>query len=750
MKFPEIKMCAVACLAATQLPAGQAHAQTAPSQPQAGTTVLQEVVITAEHRTSNVQKTATSVSVRTGAELQDQGRFTLGQILEDVPGITGAGANSPTPGGSGTDTSAPGLTIRGIPSNLGAVGNVTSVSAAAAVYVDGVYEGVGGGYDIDRVEVLRGPQGTLYGRSATSGLVAIHTADPSLTHLGGNAAVEFGNYGLQHYTGAVNAPLINDTLAIRISGNRYVRDGYLSAKGDGSGTSDDGKVKLLYQPTKDISLLVGVALQNNNTGNGGITPDVDLAGKNPNKFIYLPTGLGTGANNFRQYWGVFNWDLGFAKLTYEPAYRTWQSNAKTFSNTAIGEVDTTILVPRDSFNTQELRLASDPGSKLVWQTGVLYYKNSLASHLIVHSVALNANPVDALVHDKTTEAIGTFAEGTYPLSDTWRLNSGVRYDHTKVSVNEDYSALGVAGAPLNGKAGTRAFDNFTYKVRLEHDLTPQNLVYASISTGFTPGDISVTTGSTGNPIPLKLNAETLTAYEIGSKNRFLDRRLQVNGTLYFNSYGGYQDADVNIAPPNAALTFTTLAAPAQTFGGELETIFQFTPDDRASANLAYTNARFTNRNRLVDTGGASLVPFSNYFTSNQIPNVTPFTADFGYDHIFRLPADSTLTLHGDTRYMSAHALSNLTLDNISTSALHVNGESYAPYVQVGGEWVGDLSATWQSASRRFSVTGYVRNVGNNIYKTTAFIESGQFGSSDTLLSTPSDPRTYGVVLSARY
>jgi iron complex outermembrane receptor protein len=162
--------------------AGPAHAQTSAATAQVPSDSLEEIVITAERRVEDVQKTAASVSVRSGEEMATQGRYSLQSIIQDVPGITGAVLDSTaTSVGGGTDMAGAGLTIRGIQSNVGVGGSATSTAPAAAIYVDGVYEGVGGNYDIDRVEVLRGPQGTLYGRSATSGLVAIHTRDPSLT-----------------------------------------------------------------------------------------------------------------------------------------------------------------------------------------------------------------------------------------------------------------------------------------------------------------------------------------------------------------------------------------------------------------------------------------------------------------------------------------------------------------------------------------------------------------------------------------
>ena len=183
-------------------------------------TTLEEVIVTAEHRKNDVQNVAASVSVRTGEESAALGRYTTRQILEDMPGITTVDNSSLNVGGA--DVQGLNLTIRGMTPATTTGGGTSpsgiSPTPGVAVYVDGVYEGVGSGYDLDRVELLRGPQGTLYGRSATSGVLAFHTRDPSLSGFAGNASVEYGNYDVKHYSGAVNLPLGN-TLAVRLSGD---------------------------------------------------------------------------------------------------------------------------------------------------------------------------------------------------------------------------------------------------------------------------------------------------------------------------------------------------------------------------------------------------------------------------------------------------------------------------------------------------------------------------------------------------
>jgi iron complex outermembrane receptor protein len=143
-----------------------------------------------------------------------------------------------------------------------------SAVPATAVYVDGIFEGTGGNYDIDRVEVLRGPQGTLYGRSATAGVVATHTRNPSFDGLGTDVSVEFGNYDLQHYTGALNVPL-SETFAVRVAGDfRDQGEGYFG-RAEFIRETTSGRIKALWQPREGLSLLLGFALEDNNSQTGG-------------------------------------------------------------------------------------------------------------------------------------------------------------------------------------------------------------------------------------------------------------------------------------------------------------------------------------------------------------------------------------------------------------------------------------------------------------------------------------------------
>jgi iron complex outermembrane receptor protein len=717
----------LACVVSSVLPISWAHAQGAAAGAQ-----LDEVVVTAEHRTADVQNTASSIAVISGEDLKAQGKYSLMQMLADVPGLDPL---TRTPGvQSGSDQSGSDITIRGIVSNAGGRAGNPSTAAAAAVYVDGVFEGIGGGYDIDRVEVLRGPQGTLYGRSATSGLVAIHTANPKLDTLEGNAGIEYGSYSLKHYNAALSVPLIDDKLAVRVSGNRYQRDGYDHELG-GSIASTDARVKVLFQPFQGFSLLLGAALQNNVTNSGGVTIILDA----PDHYHFNTTPVGHGNNYVRQYWGELNWDLGFGTLTWQPAVRTYESRSTAFIRSGLG-IDQKLSIPRDRFHTEELRLSSNPGSKLTWQVGAFYYDNSLASSNVTNIVSpppLVGLASDSQLKDKSTTAASVFGEATYPIADGWRITGGVRYDKTKVAVTQDYTTSTLVTGRLFGDAGKREFKDTTFRARVEHDIADQHMVYASISSGASPGDISLATDASSNPIAIPLESQTLTAYEVGSKNRFFDNSLQVNGSVYYYNYGGYQSI-INITPTSVA-TQTGVSVPVQVIGGELEAVWQVTRADRVNFTLAYTDAYLVDKSRSLGSGTGTTVAY--FFVKDSMPGVTPLSASLSYDHEFVLPGGSKLTPRAAARYASAHELTNISVTQANDATYNYN-----QYFSVDAQVVTDFNLAWSSPDSKWLANAYVRNIGDNRFKTSVAVQ----GPGVNFVPSIYEPRTIGVNLSARF
>ncbi len=730
---------------------------TSATQSDSNSSVLEEVIVTAEHRKSDLQSTAASVSVRSGDELTAQGRYTTRQILQDIPGVVAVDNNSVNIGSS--DMQGNNITIRGITPGSSASAGPSGISPApgTAVYVDGVYEGVGDGYDIDRVEVLRGPQGTLYGRSATTGVVAFHTRNPTFDSYGGDAEVEAGNYDLRHYSAAVNLPLDN-VFAVRLAGDyRDQGESYYGEAGQGMGKTTNGRAKLLWAPTDAFSLLVGTAYGRDEAFSGGNTTTAALPG------LALTTtyaGTSPGLKEQREVWAEANWDLGPVKITYLPAFHDWYQNdhllvAANFIGSGV-PLHQVLQTPKDNFLTQELRVASKDDAAVQWQAGAFYYRNTLTKYnndfLATPTggeLAVLSNTAD----DKDTRDLGVFAETTIPLATSTRVTLGVRYDDTKVVVSESFydNVYGLCGtfiaftvplppgatctgpgqasvpsppaATINGVVLT--FHNFNYKARLEHDLTQKNMLYGMVSTGFRPGDAGI-----ANQKPNFLAAEKLTSIEFGSKNRFLDDALQVDADVYYYDYRGFQTAYVPNTPnPYDFATINTsvpVTVPAHNFGGELEILYRLTAHDRLGLNYDHVESRW------YDKPAA--------FALSQPEGVramTPNTITANYEHLFNLPGGSTVTAHIDGEYQSAHLTANLMADYLALG--------FQQYVYVGGRTVGNFSANWASSGGRFMVSAYVRNFTNQQY-----INYAVSGTPTYLNVGWTDPRIYGAQVAVHF
>ena len=746
-----------------------AHAQTAaPAAPAAGSSSgrLQEVVVTAERRTTNVQKAAVSITAISGKELAAEGRYSLRENLQNIVGVSAIDASSTTSQG-GSDMQGNYITIRGVTPNTdpGAGPSVLSAPPTTGVYVDGVYEGLGSSYDIQRVQLERGPQGTLFGRSATSGVYSVYTVDPVLNKYSGTVGIEFGNHALRHFTGAVNIPL-GDVLAARISADSYRRDGYQTGA-DGDQETDGARMKLLYKPSDEISAMVGAAVQNSTEHNGGedfkYAPPTQV-GPNAYEGGYLigdtnvvdeSAPVGSGHDHGTQFWGQFEYNPGFATISFVPTYRTFTQNATQYTSGIggynLGEI---IHTPLDHFQTYELRVASNEGSPIKWQVGTNFYRNdefnTNANNVIPHAngypLDVNGNPVTTVgnvITSKRTTDYGIFGETTIPVYTGTRLTLGARYDWTAVdtqqqntvSLNFPEDLFGVAPVDLytlnvNAAQGLSNFRNFNYKVRLEHDLTSHNLVYATVSTGFVPGNVSVAEvnatppATTPKAVIYNLASETLTAYEVGTKNRFFDNRLQANLSAYYYDYGGFQT--VYTPNPNDPFVQDSIAVPAHNYGFELETIYSITPYDRVGANFSYDQSHYVNM-------PAAFAASVNYTTLRA--GVIPYTLVVNYDHTVEFASGASIDLHGDMHldgpYQAAAQSSyNLGLYPILDQLEHVP-------VHV----IGNLNATWSPATGNYSITAYVRNVANTSYVFPFQIAQPNVGATVTY----TDPRTMGLM-----
>lgn len=669
------------------LSAGAAQAQNQSGAAGADTaTTLEEVIVTAQRREESLQRAGLSVTAVSGEDLQAEGLTKLADIIGAIPGVQLSG-----------NPRGPSIFVRGVgtdrPPQFG--------DAPIATNVDGVYlsrpEGLRGAfYDLQRVEVLRGPQGTLYGRNATGGAINVLTAAPT-DQFEGRAAVELGDYALIKTEGMVNLPLSED-LAVRAAYMTDFRDGFLSNGGNDSGVTS-GRLKGLWTPSDAVRL----SLQGDYTtieGNGVSYVDLGVETRDDPWATTLPSDIHED-NTIWTLQGQLDVDLPFARLTVVPAYRDFQRDARTFVSG-----NYTIETSADEQTSLEARLSSIGDGRLSWSGGVFWLK---AEQPISTLTEASGEGQDITLNHTDSRAV--FGQASFAVTDAFRLVAGARYTQDE----KEARAVTVSRGANNGVVATNALesDSFDYRVGLEYDVSPSSLLYAQVSTGYKNGGF--------NALPRTIVAyepETIDAYLIGSKNRFLDGSLQLNAEAFFYDYQDYQTVEFRyIAVINNFAPVTVNAESARLYGGEVETIWAPTPNDRFNLSVAYLNTTF---GPFVSGG----VDYEGY----PLPRSPEWTVPFGYQRIFDFPNGASLTAR---------------LDGIWKSGSHTNFAQTAGTYD-GAHLMGDVSMTLTDPSGRFSLGAYVKNVGD--YPEMLQVATGA-GGAKLIIGAP---RTVGLILTANF
>jgi iron complex outermembrane receptor protein len=684
----------------------------------AGGGALEEVTVTAQRREESLQKTPISITAISGAELAARESTSIDTALRDVPGVVIQG-----------NANGAGIYIRGIGS-----GQDSAIGGPAVnLNFDGIYQQqpevpMASIYDVERIEVLRGPQGTLYGRNATAGSINIITANPKDSfEAAGNVA--FGNYDLVHTEGMVNVP-VSEKIAVRAALSSERHRGYIQPSGYDDADNVAGRVKVLMKPTDNVSfLLAGDYLHIGGVGNGG----VDSLALHPKDAWYstAPTGM-TDLAAWRVY-GQLDWDLGFGTLTVVPAHQDFHK----FDNNVIINAPPAITSAAGKVNevqdTVEVRLASAASSRLNWVLG-LYY---LDSELDLPPFVLSRISVPATtqtfpyLRGNEVSSSAAFAQLTYPVLDWLRVTGGVRYTEDEKTALDQTNAAG-AITRFDG-----SWNSFTYKAGLEADLRPGSLLYANVSTGFKAGGIDQGFNS--------YEPEKLKAYAVGTKNRFFDERLQLNGEAFYYDYQdfqaqyGYRCQNAAACVPVQQFANTIVNAGAATlYGAEIETRFLMSRADLVDASVAYTHSIF---DQLIITAGTAnnsplgcaatltcaLLP-NQVLTNQNLANAPRWSGSFGYEHLFGFANGAGITFRADTHLFSDYWTVYRRPPQVSTESFQRSfhkSNVFLTYSAPEGKWDARL---------------YVKNLEDEAVVTTAV------GPAVTL----QQPRTYGVSLSARF
>jgi iron complex outermembrane recepter protein len=707
---------------------------------------LQEVIVTAQKRPESAQTTPIAMTVYGADEITRKG-------IVDIQSLTTNDTSlNFTMGAGGAE---PYLTMRGISSHdTTEIGDPAVPIATDGFFMNRPYGLLASLYDIEQIEVLRGPQGTLYGRNAVAGLVNIIAAKPTMD-FEAQGSVETGNYNTLNTTAVLNLPF-SDSVQLRAAYDSEKHDGYRtvytepgaeSYRGDDA-DSESARVELAIEPIDHLrGLLTLQATQIGGTGNvENLIPFVP----NPNvpgDILHTIPALGSATTwtNYSPTWQniddkVYKLQLdyddlpGGAKLVYLGGYDNTQWHHALPLNGAFGEPFTT---PQDFIQNeypktvnQELRIVSPAGGIFAWQAGVFYFQErstNLNSYAELNPGAENARELIAfefpLVEDNSKAAYG---QGSVKLTDDLQLSAGLRY------TRDDKERTGVLNEPVadtNGvsQAGSTESSKTTYHVGLDWTATSHSFEYAKVDTGYKAGGFS-TCSSTSAP---SYAPETVTAFEVGSKNRMADNTIQMNVSLFLDNYKNEQ---ISIfVPPSVCVADSEVenAGGSRIYGleGELDALVD--PVGTFNLNFTYLHARFTDFIAApgVAAAVADCTPAAGgncQLAGNTLSNSPTWTIAAGLEHTWTLPNSMGLNGRIEDRYQSKQFF-----DPFNYASTTEQGYSLAnAYLDLTG---GTSRAKWK-------VGAWIRNLANKVY----FNNMEEFYTNNTYVYGYGAPRTFGV------
>ncbi len=603
--------------------------------------------------------------------------------------------------------------------------------------------------------MLRGPQGTLYGRSATGGNINIVTADPT-NHFDAAVDASYGNFNDIQAHAMVNLP-VTDTLAVRVAVMQHRSDGYWDSKGTTSrnyGAQDNwgGRVTALWKPSSTFTWRLsldqfvsdgapGESILTGPDGKpvNGLSPYHQPVYNDPEPDNHIASTSIRSRMEWRpldhvtlsyvasyQRIGAF-YDWATTGQVGAPANTGWQQYASYKSHAQFHEVDAAYesgafknVVGASYFNEN----IPDTGSWGIYQAINYFYRNV---------------PNISATHKRSW---GVFDQATLTVLDGLKLTGGVRYSHDEQSQggNTSYgcptslfpnATMAQVAALQPGTAGcyaasTTAFatgkwSKVTWKAGLDYDIAPHTLAYASVTTGYKPGGVQPGVLA---PIPESYKPEDVTNYEVGLKTRLLDNKLTLRAAGFYEDYTDLQVFQLTSTAAGVKLA-TLNAAKARIYGVELEGSFEPTPNDHISGFATWLHATYADYPNAIDSRTGLSVGDNS---GASLPQAPRFQMRFQYSHDFDLNGGSKITPLVGVNYQTKSF----------TQPINIG------YYKVKAYSKTNASLTWTDPTGRWKVAGYIDNIENKA------VRSGDWASGGQVYSDYAAPRTFGARVSWQY
>jgi iron complex outermembrane receptor protein len=697
---------------------------------------LEEITVTAQKREENTQKVPIAMQVISAEEIKELGKNNLFEMLSSVSSLIIQKAD---------DSVA--ISARGVSDTIGGGGQ-----PSLSINIDGVTSNrrdTGTGmYDIERVEVLLGPQSTLYATASPGGVINVINASPKIDRYEASGSLEYGNFNLLHTEGAMNAPL-GDTMALRAAFSTSVRDGYLSNGGEDE-DSKSGRVKFLFKPNDRISAEITAELFNEG-GNGyyGGVPSFANQDDVDNPWTGATfASLGYNDRDRKKIYANINWAMDLGTLTLTPARtKTYGEREQMASVGPPGmSADYSAQLRKDHIheNEFEVRMVSAEDFMFNWNVGYIWLEGKeglieVSDEYRETGVGQWANRV---VYDTVTTLYGNI---TYPVTNHLRLTAGARRNDNAYDYDQEMSMLDRESGEYVYRRTIQKMDSpapWDYRVGFEYDIGENSMAYGNYASSY-----RIVRKYRGLSKP-----ENISAFTVGAKNRFFENKLQLNGAAYYYEYENYMtytmisawlvDLDGDFAVDRNETEDDSGAAQqgsGKMMGFDLDASAVITPQDRLDVSISYLESEWTDLffdydyNTVLDVvdGQYVWVDFPDKSYNGQPMFMSPpWTISATYNHNFNLANGGILTARLEARYQTAYKLTWL--------------EDDYPKNYQETHHLANISAIYANPDGKWTLSGYIRNVFN--YAEKLRYRSGR--GYDTLWI--SDPRTYGVVLTVKY
>jgi iron complex outermembrane recepter protein len=737
----------LALLASATLIPAIVWAQTTPPAPDEGVVQLDEIVVTAQRRETNLQDTPISVTAVTAQALEARGIRTVNDLAASVPNLTS------TTGPQGSSDAN--FFVRGV----GQFDVIATNDPGVGIYVDGVYLGRTVGAmldsgDIGRVEVLRGPQGTLFGRNTLGGAISVTSKAPELGIVSGNMRGTFGSRSRVEVDGSVNAP-VGDIAAVRLYAFTRNQNGFATRVSDGVKFGKTkrfgGKAQILLAPSDDLKITVAAdyALDRSNPA-----PSVNLGLSTtpPFTFFFPPdAGNDRSTTNFYSVYSsndpearnrtygfsaTIAYTLGGATLKSITAYRNLDGfSTSDPDGTGYRLYDQIVTTKQNQFS-QELQIAGQAlNDKLTYLAGGYFFSEKVDQVLALCFAPITPPPAARLNscntwtqgNNQKTSSYAAFGQASFNFTDQLSLTLGARYTYEKKNIiSNQLFDFRPAGTPFNPTPGAPppglriaapivtdladsvSFKKFTPKIGVEFKASDDVLVFASYAKGFRSGGFNGRLIAPQTSIP-EYKPDTNDSFELGLKSDF-NKTLRLNATIF---YSKYKDIQQTITDPVVQFRVAN-AGQARLYGFEAEITAVPTAGLQFNAGIGYTNSKFEKVPEAVGPINGNKLPFSPEWTFSAGAQYAIDLADYG-----------TLTPRADFRFQSRTYFTAFNL----------------PLEQQPGYGLASLRLTYATASDRFSVSIYGDNLTDKNYYTFG---QNALGSQGVAYAYLGRPREFGI------